>query len=75
MSINTQSGWKWFVSGWIFSIFSAQTVRLIHHVIMWLTAGFVIHHVFSAVLVDLEERTGVSSSIITGYKRVPRSRL
>lgn len=75
LSLNSQSGLKWFVSGWVFNIASLQVVRLVHHLIMWTTAGFIIHHVFSAVLVDLEERTGVLSSIVTGFKRVPRSRL
>ena len=30
--------------------------------------AFAIHHVYSAVLYDIEERNGELSSIITGYK-------
>jgi Ni/Fe-hydrogenase 1 B-type cytochrome subunit len=37
---------------------------------MWLTWGFVIHHVYSAVLVDTEEKSGLVSSIFTGWKTV-----
>lgn len=75
MSYGSQSGWKWWVSGWVFEIASPQVVRLVHHLIMWLTAGFMIHHIFSAVLVDREERSGLISSIVTGFKRIPRERL
>jgi Ni/Fe-hydrogenase 1 B-type cytochrome subunit len=36
--------------------------------IMWLILGFAVHHVYSAILVDAEERTGILTSIFTGYK-------
>jgi Ni/Fe-hydrogenase 1 B-type cytochrome subunit len=68
-------GILWTTTGWVFDIFAIQTVRLVHHIIMWLTIGFVIHHVYSAVLVDIEEKTGLVSSIVTGYKRLPRERI
>jgi Ni/Fe-hydrogenase 1 B-type cytochrome subunit len=74
-SLADPDGWKWTTAGWIFNFASAQAVRLVHHLIMWTTMGFVIHHVFSAILVDMEERSGLVSSIITGYKRLPRERL
>lgn len=75
MSVASQSGWKWAAAGWVLNFASLPTVHLIHHMIMWLTIGFMIHHIFSAVLVDMEERSGLVSSIITGYKRLPRERL
>jgi Ni/Fe-hydrogenase 1 B-type cytochrome subunit len=37
--------------------------------------AFVIHHVYSAVLVSWEERNGLIESIFTGYKFVPRDEL
>jgi Ni/Fe-hydrogenase 1 B-type cytochrome subunit len=40
--------------------------------IMWLLLGFAVHHVYSAVLMDAEERTGILISILTGYKLVRR---
>lgn len=58
------------LTGWVFSLGSVPAVRLIHHIIMWLTWGFVIHHVYSAVLVDTEEKSGLVSSIFTGWKTV-----
>jgi len=65
----------WTFFHWVFAITSIPTVRFVHHLIMWLTAGFVIHHVYSAILVDREERSGLLSSMITGYKTVPKDRL
>jgi Ni/Fe-hydrogenase 1 B-type cytochrome subunit len=63
------------LTGWVFDIGSIPTARLIHHLIMWLTWGFVVHHVYSAVLVDMEERNGLISSIVTGRKEVEVSLL
>ncbi len=61
-------GWRKVVFGWVFSVMSAQAVRLTHHMIMWLLLGFAVHHVYSAILVDAEDRTGILTSIFTGYK-------
>lgn len=63
------------LGGWALSLAYPQTIRLVHHLIMWLTWGFVVHHVYAAMLVDWEERSGLISSMFTGYKRVPRDRV
>jgi Ni/Fe-hydrogenase 1 B-type cytochrome subunit len=39
---------------------------------MWLTWGFVVHHVYSAFLMDTEEKNGLISSIFSGRKQVER---
>jgi Ni/Fe-hydrogenase 1 B-type cytochrome subunit len=57
--------------GWMFDLFSNQSIRLAHHFIMWLLIGFAIHHVYSAWLMDVKEKSGVISSIFGGYKSVP----
>lgn len=54
--------------GWIITVFGAPVVRLVHDLIMYLIIAFTIHHVYSAVLIDTEERSGLVSSIVTGYK-------
>ncbi len=54
--------------GWIIVAFGAPVVRLVHDLIMYLIIAFTIHHVYSAVLIDVEERSGLVSSIVTGYK-------
>ena len=58
--------------GWIITTFGAPHVRLVHDLLMWLIIAFTIHHVYSAVLIDIEERSGLVSSIVTGYKSLTR---
>jgi Ni/Fe-hydrogenase 1 B-type cytochrome subunit len=53
-------------------MFGVQGVRLIHHLVMWAILAFMVHHVYSALLVDHVERNGLMSSIFTGYKFVTR---
>jgi Ni/Fe-hydrogenase 1 B-type cytochrome subunit len=60
------------VFGWIIVTFGAQPVRLVHDIIMWLFLAFTIHHVYSCILIDIEERSGLVSSIITGSKSLTR---
>jgi Ni/Fe-hydrogenase 1 B-type cytochrome subunit len=66
------AGWRTVAFGWVFSLLGAQSVRLIHHMIMWLLLGFMVHHVYSVLLMDAEEKTGLMSSIFSGYKFVRR---
>jgi Ni/Fe-hydrogenase 1 B-type cytochrome subunit len=54
--------------GWLPGIIGIQTVRLVHHLLMWALIAFMIHHVYSALLVDHWERNGLMSSIFSGYK-------
>jgi Ni/Fe-hydrogenase 1 B-type cytochrome subunit len=63
--------WK-FAFGWIIVLFGAPYVRLAHDLIMFLLIAFTIHHVYSALLIDMEERSGLVSSIVTGYKTLTR---
>ncbi|HEX9847056.1 MAG TPA: Ni/Fe-hydrogenase, b-type cytochrome subunit [Acidimicrobiia bacterium] len=63
------------LTGWVFGIGSIPAVRFTHHIIMWLTWGFIIHHVYSAVLVDTEEKNGLLSSIFSGRKEVEKDLL
>jgi Ni/Fe-hydrogenase 1 B-type cytochrome subunit len=58
--------------GWIITIFGTQPVRLVHMLIMFLIIAFTIHHVYSAILIDIEERSGLVSSIVTGHKSLTR---
>ena len=59
--------------GWVPDVtFGVQGMRLIHHLVMWLILGFMVHHVYSSVLVDHWERNGLVSSMVTGYKFATR---
>jgi Ni/Fe-hydrogenase 1 B-type cytochrome subunit len=58
--------------GWIPRIVDIQYIRATHYFVMFLFMAFVIHHVYSAMLVSKEERNGLMESIFTGWKFVPR---
>lgn len=45
-----------------------QTMRLIHHVVMWMLLAFAVHHVYSAWLMDIDEKNGTMDSIFSGYR-------
>ncbi len=61
--------------GWLPRLIDIQNLRLMHFCIMFSSFIFVIHHVYSAVLVSWEERNGLIESIFTGYKFVPSDEL
>jgi Ni/Fe-hydrogenase 1 B-type cytochrome subunit len=63
--------WFAFFAPWLGGL---QTARWIHHVVMWLLIGFVVHHVQSALLVSRAERNGLLDSIFSGWKFMPRRR-
>jgi Ni/Fe-hydrogenase 1 B-type cytochrome subunit len=58
--------------GWAPGLFGLQTVRFVHHLLMWGVLAFMVHHVYSALLVDHWERNGLMSSIFSGFKFVTR---
>jgi Ni/Fe-hydrogenase 1 B-type cytochrome subunit len=63
----------WFLAaliGWLPRLIDIQNIRLIHFCTMFFFFAFVIHHVYSAVLISWEERNGLIESIFTGYKFV-----
>jgi len=64
----------WNLTSWVFTLMSNQTVRLWHHLIMYLLIAFAIHHVYSAFLMDTEEGNGLLSSIFTGFKFISRGK-
>jgi Ni/Fe-hydrogenase 1 B-type cytochrome subunit len=64
-----------FFIGWLPRWIDISYLRLIHFCIMFAFFIFVIHHVYSAVLVSWEERNGLVESIFTGYKFVPEAEL
>lgn len=66
------TGWRTVAFGWVFSLLGQQSVRLVHHMIMWLLLGFMVHHVYSSLLMDAEEKNGLMTSIFSGYKFVRR---
>ena len=78
LTLYTQVRGTWAL-GWLFAwvpgVIDIQHIRLAHFCIMFAFFAFVIHHVYSAVLVSWEERNGLIESIFTGYKFVPKAEL
>jgi Ni/Fe-hydrogenase 1 B-type cytochrome subunit len=78
LTLYTQVRGQWAL-GWLFrwipGVIDIQYIRLTHFCIMFVFFVFVIHHVYSAVLVSWEERNGLIESIFTGYKFVPKAEL
>jgi len=58
--------WKFF--SWAFLIASNQTLRLVHHLLMYVFIAFFIIHLYMAVVYDILEGEGTISSIVSGYK-------
>ncbi|HEX8939166.1 MAG TPA: Ni/Fe-hydrogenase, b-type cytochrome subunit [Candidatus Limnocylindrales bacterium] len=58
--------------GWLPAMLGIGTVRVVHHLLMWAILAFMIHHVYSALLVDHWEKSGLMSSIFSGFKFVTR---
>ncbi len=52
-----------------------QAERWLHHIGMWLLFGFIVHHIYSAVMYSAVERNATTESIFTGYKFVRPSAL
>jgi Ni/Fe-hydrogenase 1 B-type cytochrome subunit len=56
------------LGGWLLGVSSSGTIRLIHHLNMWIIAVFVIFHVYISWHNDRIERNGLMSSIFSGFK-------
>ena len=67
------SGFWRVVFGWLLTLFGNQTLRLIHHIVMWFFGIFTIGHIYMAVLEEVEEREFSISGIISGVKFDPKA--
>ena len=64
-----------FFVGWLPRLIDIQWLREIHFLIMFVFWMFFIHHLYTAILVSIEEENGVMESIFSGYKFVPEHEL
>jgi Ni/Fe-hydrogenase 1 B-type cytochrome subunit len=60
-----------FFVGWIPSVISLPTLRLIHFFLMYVFAAFTILHIHLSMLVSRQEKKGLMDSIFIGYKVIP----
>jgi Ni/Fe-hydrogenase 1 B-type cytochrome subunit len=74
-AVTDRSGWQHTATGWLLNLLGAPVIRLVHHLLMWGIWTFVVFHLYAATLVDRVERGGEISSIVGGWKLLPRSRV
>jgi Ni/Fe-hydrogenase 1 B-type cytochrome subunit len=61
-------GLWWTLFSWLFAITSNNVWRLVHHLLMWIFIAFFLLHLYLGALNDILERSGIISSMVTGYK-------
>lgn len=67
----SHAGFTWTLwGGWLLYVLNAGVIRLIHHLIMYLIAIFIVIHVYISWHNDIAERSGLTSSIFSGYKSI-----
>jgi Ni/Fe-hydrogenase 1 B-type cytochrome subunit len=73
-SVN-HSGIIWtLLGGWLLNIMHLPTVRLYHHLVMYVILAFVPLHIYATWYMDPHERNGLVSSIFSGYKFIDERR-
>lgn len=58
------------LGGWLLGVMDVSTIRLLHHVTMYVLIAFVLVHLYIAWWLDVAERNGLMGSIFGGYKFV-----
>jgi Ni/Fe-hydrogenase 1 B-type cytochrome subunit len=67
-SVN-HSGILWTVlGGWLVGIMHLPTIKLFHHLFMYVILSFFLIHIYSTWYSDPKERNGLVSSIFSGFK-------
>ncbi|HWB32368.1 MAG TPA: cytochrome b/b6 domain-containing protein [Acidobacteriaceae bacterium] len=64
-----------FLVGWLPRLIDIQWLREFHFLFMFVFWAFFIHHIYTAILVSIEEENGLMDSIFSGYKFVPAAEL
>ncbi len=65
----THHGALWTIlGGWLLGILDLQTARVYHHLFMYIVIAFAIVHVYMSWSSDIKEKSGVMSSMFSGWK-------
>lgn len=56
------------LGGWLLGVMHLQTIRVLHHLAMYLILVFAMIHVYIAWWMDTVERNGIAGSMFGGYK-------
>ena len=69
----THTGMIWTILGaWLLSYMDLQTLRLFHHLAMYVILAFTILHIYISWMSDNAKKNGMLMSIINGYKYIPK---
>jgi Ni/Fe-hydrogenase 1 B-type cytochrome subunit len=69
-SLSSQSTIAAVLGGWLLSLMELQTIRLFHHLSMYIIVAFVATHIYIAWWLDTVEKNGLIDGIFSGYKFV-----
>jgi Ni/Fe-hydrogenase 1 B-type cytochrome subunit len=70
-SVNHTGGIWYILGGWMTNIMYLQTIRLWHHLLMYVIFAFTLIHLYIVVLSESMEDDGLFNSIISGHKFIP----
>lgn len=71
MYSTNHTGFIWtLLGGWLTSFMLLPTIRLYHHIFMYVIWAFAMVHIYIAWFSDSNEQSGLMGSIFTGYKFV-----
>ncbi len=74
-SLSSQSIIASVVGGWFLSVMELSTIRLFHHITMYLIFAFVLVHIYIAWWLDTVEKNGLIDGIFSGSKFVTEKEL
>jgi Ni/Fe-hydrogenase 1 B-type cytochrome subunit len=68
-SLSHHGGVTWTIlGGWLLNLMNLQTIRLLHHLVMYAVFGFVIVHVYITWFHGGKEENGLMGSMFNGFK-------
>ena len=70
LSLSSASILPTIIGGWLLAIMDLQTIRLWHHMFMYVIVAFVFVHIYIAWWLDTVEKNGLIGSIFDGHKFV-----
>ena len=71
----THSGALWTaLGGWLLGFMDLQTIRLFHHLLMYVFFAFAMAHVYISWYSDVKKGNGLMGSMFNGYKFIPKNR-
>jgi Ni/Fe-hydrogenase 1 B-type cytochrome subunit len=69
-SLSSQSTIAAVLGGWLLNVMGLQTIRLFHHLSMYILFAFVAIHIYMAWWLDTVEKNGLIDGMFSGYKFV-----